>query len=63
MQTFITKNATETKKLASELLKAILNNNFILLKGPLGSGKTTFVQGLAQALGITEKIKSPPIPI
>jgi len=29
------------------------------MDGPLGSGKTTFVKGVARALGITEKITSP----
>ncbi|MCT0198942.1 tRNA (adenosine(37)-N6)-threonylcarbamoyltransferase complex ATPase subunit type 1 TsaE [Synechococcus sp. CS-1325] len=31
----------------------------LLLKGELGAGKTSLVQGLAQALGITEPITSP----
>jgi len=32
---------------------------FLLLHGDLGSGKTTFVQGLARGLGITEAVTSP----
>ncbi len=31
----------------------------LVLTGPLGAGKTTFTQGLAQGLGITDKIISP----
>ncbi len=31
----------------------------IALKGPLGAGKTTFVKGLAEKLGIRETVQSP----
>jgi len=31
----------------------------VFLKGELGAGKTTFVQGLAKGLGITNRIISP----
>ena len=31
----------------------------IVLSGPLGAGKTTFVQGVARALGVHEPITSP----
>jgi tRNA threonylcarbamoyladenosine biosynthesis protein TsaE len=31
----------------------------LLLEGELGAGKTTFTQGLAQGLGITERLLSP----
>ena len=31
----------------------------VALQGELGSGKTTFIQGLGEALGIKEKILSP----
>src|SRR5260370_40531681 len=31
----------------------------ILLDGKLGTGKTTFTQGLAQGMGITENVNSP----
>ncbi len=30
-----------------------------LLEGPFGAGKTTFVQGLAQGLGVSEPVSSP----
>ncbi len=59
MKTFTTTTAEETQQLAAELLAEILNKKVVLLSGPLGSGKTTFVKGLAKALGITKPITSP----
>jgi len=61
----ITKSAKETKKVAANLTKAlknkpILKHAFIIaLEGNLGSGKTTFIQGLAKGLKIKENILSP----
>lgn len=52
----------ETKKQGSLLIKKILKKEettVISLKGNLGGGKTTFVQGMAQELGIKEDITSP----
>ena len=31
----------------------------LLLEGPFGAGKTTFVQGLAEGLGVTRSVSSP----
>ncbi len=58
MKQFLTKSDVETKQLAAKLAKEF-NNGVIALSGGLGAGKTTFVQGFAKALGITEKIISP----
>jgi len=58
-KTFTTKTAAETQELANALLLDILNKRIVLLSGQLGSGKTSFVKGLAKALGITQVIKSP----
>jgi len=62
--TIITTSPLQTKKIARELAKKIINNKnkkaFIIgLEGDLGSGKTTFIQGLAKELGIKQKITSP----
>ena len=54
-----TKSASETKNLAAKVLKNLKNINVIALYGELGAGKTTFVQGLAKALGIKERVISP----
>ena len=61
----ITTNAGQTKKLARALARKILKEkpknkaSIIGLEGDLGSGKTTFLQGFANGLGIKEKVLSP----
>ena len=61
----ITSSSAQTKKLGQKLAKDILKKKpektaFVIgLEGELGSGKTTFVQGFAKALGIKEKVLSP----
>lgn len=59
-----TKNFKETKKVAALLAKEVVRLHkkgalVLALEGELGSGKTTFVQGFAEALGIKEKVLSP----
>ncbi|MFH0852235.1 MAG: tRNA (adenosine(37)-N6)-threonylcarbamoyltransferase complex ATPase subunit type 1 TsaE [bacterium] len=64
-QIFITKSAVETQKLAADIIKRLTgkktgkNALVLALQGELGGGKTTFVQGMAKALGVKEKITSP----
>lgn len=55
----ITKTSEETKKLGQELAKKLSGGDLVALYGDLGSGKTTFVQGLARGLGIQKRIISP----
>jgi tRNA threonylcarbamoyladenosine biosynthesis protein TsaE len=55
----ITNSSEETKKLASNFAKKLKGGEIIALFGDLGSGKTTFVQGLAKGLGVKERITSP----
>ena len=42
----------ETRGLAARLGRALQVGDVIALTGPLGAGKTTFVQGLAEGLGV-----------
>ncbi|MBI4437997.1 tRNA (adenosine(37)-N6)-threonylcarbamoyltransferase complex ATPase subunit type 1 TsaE [Candidatus Uhrbacteria bacterium] len=49
----------ETKTLAAEFARTLLGGEVIFLQGELGSGKTTFVRGAAQALGFHEPVRSP----
>ena len=59
----ITKKAEETKKtgkiLAEEINKKRSRGFIIALRGDLGGGKTTFIQGFAKGLNIKDKITSP----
>ena len=48
-----------TRSLGRELALALPQNAILLLQGPLGAGKTSLVQGIAQACGIDEPITSP----
>ena len=52
-------SAEQTQKLSQLLGKVISTKICIALEGPLGAGKTCFVQGLARGLEITELIQSP----
>ncbi len=61
-----TKNPEETKEFAKILIREWLkinktkNSNWLIcLYGDLGRGKTTFVQGVAEELGIKETVNSP----
>ncbi len=52
-------DAKATQALGIELGKSLPAGSVLLLTGDLGSGKTTFVQGLAQGLEIEDAIVSP----
>ena len=59
MENITTNNSQETEKLGFEFTNKITDGGIICLYGDLGSGKTTFVKGLAKGLGISERIISP----
>lgn len=52
-------SAQETKQLATQLGQRIEEGLLITLQGDLGSGKTTFAQGLAKGLDIVKTVNSP----
>lgn len=54
-----TKNPQESQKIAESLAKFLSGGEIIILEGDLGSGKTTFIQGLARALGVKQSVLSP----
>ena len=66
-EVFVTNNFEETRKLGEEFVArlhleqgvTLSKATVIALYGDLGSGKTTFVQGMAKGLGIKRRIISP----
>lgn len=48
-----------TQKVAAQLARTLKGGEVIALYGELGAGKTTFVKGLARALGVTDVVTSP----
>jgi tRNA threonylcarbamoyladenosine biosynthesis protein TsaE len=56
---FTSHGEEETLELAQNFESEKFPNMVICLNGELGSGKTLFVKGIAQALGINESITSP----
>jgi tRNA threonylcarbamoyladenosine biosynthesis protein TsaE len=56
----ISHSEQETAALARKLAVSFLSGDVLILKGDLGSGKTTFVRALAEARGVDEnQINSP----
>jgi len=55
----ITKSAEETKDFGKETGNKLKGGEIFALMGDLGSGKTTFAQGLIRGLGIKKRIISP----
>lgn len=54
-----TSTPTETQAVASALADHARPGDLLVLSGDLGAGKTTFTQGFARALGVTEAVTSP----
>ncbi len=54
-----TNDPLETEALGAALATGLKDGDVVLVRGELGSGKTTFVRGAAQALGVTDPITSP----
>lgn len=55
----ITKSKEETMLLGKNFGESLGKGDILVLFGDLGSGKTTFIQGLAKGLGTKKRIISP----
>jgi tRNA threonylcarbamoyladenosine biosynthesis protein TsaE len=55
----ISDNSAQTQHLGMRLGQLLHGGELILLSGHLGAGKTTFTQGLAKGLQITDVVSSP----
>ena len=49
----------EIDKISKIILDNIKHINIVLLKGDLGSGKTTLIKSILKKLGVNDEIKSP----
>ncbi|HEY7829490.1 MAG TPA: tRNA (adenosine(37)-N6)-threonylcarbamoyltransferase complex ATPase subunit type 1 TsaE [Solirubrobacteraceae bacterium] len=49
----------ETEALGADLAMRLRDGDIVLVRGDLGSGKTTLVRGAARALGVTDPVTSP----
>ncbi|MFH0930258.1 MAG: tRNA (adenosine(37)-N6)-threonylcarbamoyltransferase complex ATPase subunit type 1 TsaE, partial [Candidatus Moraniibacteriota bacterium] len=58
-ESFITANSKQTQKLGEILAKELKGGEIICLSGELGSGKTTFAQGVLHGLGAKKPHTSP----
>jgi tRNA threonylcarbamoyladenosine biosynthesis protein TsaE len=54
-----TSGPAETESLGAELAGILADGDLVLVRGELGSGKTTLVRGAARALGVSDPITSP----
>lgn len=53
------KSPQETEALGQALVQKLAPGAVVAFSGDLGAGKTAFVRGMAQGLGITQRVTSP----
>jgi tRNA threonylcarbamoyladenosine biosynthesis protein TsaE len=56
MKSITTNSPEETVRIASGLAKKLREGDFVALMGELGTGKTMFVKGLAEGLGVEDPL-------
>jgi tRNA threonylcarbamoyladenosine biosynthesis protein TsaE len=55
----VSNSPDETQGIAKNLARALKPGDVLYLYGELGSGKTVFVKGLCEGLGVEEEVTSP----
>ena len=55
----VSHSSAQTQRLGMRLSDLLRGGELLVLEGQLGSGKTTFTQGLAMGMGISELVSSP----
>ncbi|UCD39224.1 MAG: tRNA (adenosine(37)-N6)-threonylcarbamoyltransferase complex ATPase subunit type 1 TsaE [Fidelibacterota bacterium] len=51
--------ADETRRAGGEFVRHLSPGSVVALHGNLGTGKTTFIQGMAEGLGLGDQVSSP----
>lgn len=59
MQIFYSNSSQETRKIAYDFAKKLKKGDIVAFFGGLGVGKTTFIRGLNDGLGINSEVSSP----
>jgi tRNA threonylcarbamoyladenosine biosynthesis protein TsaE len=49
----------ELRRIGRRLARALSGGDLVLLYGPLGAGKTTLIRAIAEALEVTDPVRSP----
>ncbi len=59
LRTIITDSFDETQEIGQHLAPCLVPGDLVALIGILGSGKTTFAQGICEGLGVDDYVNSP----
>lgn len=59
MRYYHSTSAQQTEQIAAQLAKELRGGDVLAFRGGLGAGKTAFVRGLAEGLGVTGEVASP----